>query len=273
VSEDPPKKFRALSASVPDVAALVSAYLSRVDDRLPGRLTGSYLVGSVALGDYQPGPSDVDLVAVTDTSLAPTELQTLKKIHTDLKRIPGLPALDAVYITWPQLKSAPTGLSAPYGLNGRFFPAGGFAANPVTWATLHRYPLAVRGPAEPEVWHEDALLREWCRQNLRDYWVPWAHAARTRFVRQLVMLSRRARIWGVLGVARLHATIGTGDIISKSAAGTYALDVFPKEWSPVIDEALGGRIGRPAHARRSILSRRRLALAFIEFVISDACRL
>ena len=77
-------------------------------------------------------------------------------------------------------------------------------------------------------------------------------------------------VWGVLGVTRLHATIRTGDIISKSVAGIYALETFPPHWSPVIKDALGVRLGGLAHAYHNIFARRRDMLAFVEHVISDS---
>jgi hypothetical protein len=68
----------------------------------------------------------------------------------------------------------------------------------------------------------------------------------------------------------LHATIKTGDILSKSAAGTYALEVFPSHWSPIIQDALGGRLGHSATSYRNVFARRRDMLAFMEYVILDA---
>ena len=46
-----------------DVGRIVTRYLELVDEMLPRRLEGLYLVGSVALDDYREGESDVDFVA------------------------------------------------------------------------------------------------------------------------------------------------------------------------------------------------------------------
>jgi hypothetical protein len=135
---------------------------------------------------------------------------------------------------------------------------------------MHRHRIPVRGPAEPIVWHDEELLRTWCRENLQSYWARWAHAARTRLIRRLASTLRQSTVWGVLGVTRLHATIRTGDILSKSAAGIYALEVFPCHWSPIIQDALGGRLGHNTISYRNIFARRRDTLAFVEYVILDA---
>jgi hypothetical protein len=248
----------------------MSAYLRLADESLPGRISGLYLVGSLALNDYRPRQSDIDFVAVTDTALSPSELGQLNHLHSKLRRAVPHPKLDGVYVTWHQLQANPVGLSAPYCLNSRFAPSAGFAANPVTWCMLHRYALPLRGPAKPIVRQDDKLLRQWCRENLQDYWGGWVYQARTRLIRRLLTLSCRTIVWGVLGVTRLHATIRTGDILSKSAAGAYALKTFPPQWSRLIHDALRGRLGHSAASYGNAFARRRDALIFMEYVISDA---
>jgi hypothetical protein len=263
----------AFRVDVPDEAsAVVSAYLDLVDSRLPECIDGFYLTGSLALDDYRSGHSDIDFVAVTHIPLTPFELRKLDQLHREFRRTASGPELDGVYVTWHELQTSPVGLSAPYCRDGRFFFNSGFAANPVTWLTLHRYPISVRGPMQPEVAHDEMLLRVWCCQNLQSYWKEWMHAARTNVVRCLFSLSRQAMVWGVLGVTRLHATIRTGDILSKSAAGRYALETFPLHWLPIAREALEARCGGSSLVYRNPFVRRRDVLAFMEYVISDAAR-
>jgi hypothetical protein len=256
----------------PEVSATMSAYVRLVDDKLPERIRGLYLAGSVALDDYRPGHSDIDFVAVSDTALEPSELERLRWVHTELGRMLPDPKLDGVYLTWPALAAAPVGLSVPYCLRGRFEPRGDFAINPVTWSILHRHPLSLRGPATPVVHHDDQMLREWCREWLQSYWGSYVRSARGYGIYRLYSLSRELAVWGVLGVARPHATIRTGEMISKTAAGAYALEVFPARWSAIVHEALAGRSGSGRSSYRNIFARRREALAFMEYVISDALR-
>src|SRR5687767_14362926 len=111
----------------PEVAATMSAYARLVDEKLPERICGLYLAGSVALGDYRPGQSDIDFVAVSDTALEPSELGMLRQVHTELRRMLPDPKLDGVYLTWPALAAPPAGLSVPYCLRGQFEPKGDFA--------------------------------------------------------------------------------------------------------------------------------------------------
>lgn len=101
----------------------MSAYLHLADEKLPGRISGLYLVGSVALNDYRPGQSDIDFVAVSDTALLPSELDKLRQLHSELRRTMPRPTLDGVYVTWLDLQAAPVGVSAPYCNDGRFASA------------------------------------------------------------------------------------------------------------------------------------------------------
>jgi hypothetical protein len=251
----------------------MSAYARLVDHQLPRRIRGLYLTGSLALDDYRPGRSDIDFVAVSDTALDPPELEVLRRVHAELGRTmpaQGGPKLDGVYLTWADLAAAPVGLSAPSCLRGQFEPKSDFAINPVTWWTLHRHPLALRGPAKPVVHHDDEMLREWCRERLRGYWGSYVRIARGYGMYRLYSLSRDLTVWGVLGVTRPHATITTGEMISKTAAGAYALDVFPSRWGPIVREAIAGRCGNDRSSYRNVFARRRDSLAFMEYVISDA---
>lgn len=132
----------------------MSAYIRMLDDKLPRRIQGIYLTGSVALDDYRPGVSHIDFVAVSETALEPSELKLLRQVQTEHSRKLSVPKLDGVYLTWSALAATPLGLSAPYYLLGHFEPKGDFAITPVTWWTLHRHPLPLRGPTKPVVYHD-----------------------------------------------------------------------------------------------------------------------
>ena len=82
-----------------EVAKVISAYLRLMGESLPGRITGLYLVGSLALDGFQPGQSDIDFVAVTDTALTPVQLARLGQLHNRLRRAVPEPKLDGVYVT------------------------------------------------------------------------------------------------------------------------------------------------------------------------------
>src|SRR5690606_38682325 len=82
------------------------------------------------------------------------------------------------------------------------------------------------------------------------------------------MLGPAAPMWGVLGISRLHHTLETGRITSKSGAGEYALTVFDSRWQGIIGEALRIRSGTGSRRYHNPWARRSDALDFVEMAIA-----
>lgn len=141
-----------------DVREATQRHLAALDMAAPGLVTSLYLTGSVTLGDYQPGRSDIDFMAFTTRPV--TE--------------PGVVAL----------------------------LAGVHASLPDTVKYDGNYLVA----------------------------------------------------WVATGAARLHYTLATGDITSKSGAGSYAIEHFPA-YTEVVTGALAWR-----------------ATGDGEFTVADWCR-
>ena len=253
------------------VGDVARRHLEVVDEALPGRVEGLYLVGSVALDDYRPGASDVDFLAVVATPLSEDEVTTLGEVHERLRDKVPEPAYDGVYVTWHQLAHDPTGLTGVPAHHDRAVTTDGFEANPVQYRTLAEHPVVIRGTTSPEVFTDDALLRRWVRTNLDTYWAEWVDRQHT-LVRGAMLLADWAVGWGVLGIPRLHYTLATGDVTSKTGAGEYAMATFDDEWHPILEEALRLRHGgeQLEEYRRRPLARRRDALDFMAHVIETA---
>jgi hypothetical protein len=107
---------------------------------------------------------------------------------------------------------------------------------------------------------------------LNAYWKPWIAAQRRLVGKGVMSLGNWAIGWGVLGVARLHYTLTTGQITSKAGAGDYALAAFDAAWHTIIDEALRVHRDEPSTSayRGRPLRRRRHALRFMTHVLDDA---
>ena len=65
------------------------------------KLVGLYLRGSLALGDFDPLTSDVDVLCVTATELGHDELEALTRMHLELAESPSRYAneLELIYLT------------------------------------------------------------------------------------------------------------------------------------------------------------------------------
>ncbi|MDQ2744172.1 MAG: DUF4111 domain-containing protein [Chloroflexota bacterium] len=226
-----------------DVRRVVTRYLQLVDEALRDCIEGLYLVGSLALDDYQAGQSDIDFVAVTADPLTAGEMDRLEAIHQALLADVGRPWFDGIYVTRSDLEHNPADAgSIPSSHEGQFERSGGFEANPVTWLTLRNHPRPMRSPI-PTVWHDRDFLQRWNLDNLNSYWAGMAAQLKAGAPRPPEEAIPQVIAWCVPGVVRLAYTIATGDVTSKSGACRYALTTYPERWRPIVSEALAIRIG------------------------------
>jgi hypothetical protein len=257
------------------VRSVTDAYLSAVDRLTPGFIVGLHLTGSVALGDFRDGRSDIDFVAVHETAADPEALAALEEVHAEVRARFPAQRFDGIYLTPVDLTLGPDRTpEVPYHHDGRFHAAGRFNRSPIIWHELADHAVTLRGPkpADRGVWTDQAALRAWCRDNLVTYWRPWAHRVWHPGDLPVTASLRLAEVeWAVLGVSRLHATITTGRILTKAAGGAYARDRFGAPWHDLIDAALRIRAGEARLSDRAgVLGLRRRRRAFVAMVIADA---
>ncbi|WP_326824312.1 nucleotidyltransferase domain-containing protein [Streptosporangium sp. NBC_01756] len=245
----------------PDVTTATRAYLTLVDDQAPGLVDGFYLVGSLALGDYRPGQSDIDFVARMAAEPTPEQIAALGRVHAELST--PMP-FDGVYVTADDLLGDPTrSADRPHAYEGRFEVGDSFEVNPAVWQTLAQSPVVLRGGL-PQVSADRTRLDGWTRDNLRDYWLPLrseiAGADPSRVVDALV-------VWVALGVTRLYYTLVTGLVTAKSGAGEWASgEVGPR---PILREALRLRAG-DGSGYTSLAERRQDLLDYLSEILTRA---
>jgi hypothetical protein len=256
------------------VQAVTGAYRSTLDRLVPDLVTGLHLTGSVALGDYRHGRSDIDFVAVCAGPPDEEAVGALREVHAEVRaRFPREP-FEGMYLTSDDLAAGPDkAADAPHHHDGAFLTEGRFNLFPVTWHELADHAVTLWGPApcEMDVWTDDAVLRAWCRDNLLTYWDDWSHRVWHPGDRLVTAwLALREVEWAVLGASRLHATITTGRIITKTGAGAYARERFGPKWHGIIDTAVRIRAGRVQVADRAAgLRLRRQRRAYVAMVIED----
>jgi hypothetical protein len=227
-----------------EVAAITSQYLSLVDSVLPGRVVGLYLTGSIPLGDYHPGRSDIDGVVVVSERLADPEV--VRAVH---EKLPERPYFDVTYLTASAL-AAPPDRRTPvvYTVDGQFGdPAQAGPVTPVLWSEMARQSIAVR-PVEGLNVHDDhEALVDHTRDNLTSYWEPMLDrlSGRVADLPSDHVLDGWIIPWYVLGIPRLHALLATGNIVSKTAAGEHAAALFPS-YADLSARCIAHRAGGPA---------------------------
>jgi hypothetical protein len=188
---------------------------------------------------YWPGASDIDALCVVEHPLEPPELDLLRDVH---EQHDGT-HVDAVYVTSAELAAEPGLAAAPHAHQGRFSTDHAFDANPSVWRTLQVAPCSVRGVPPGDVWFDAHELIRWNRANLAGYWRDWVSWLREREPSAVRATDGDGLPWLVLGVSRLHHTIETLGITSKTGGGQWALAHFEARWHPIIDHALACRAG------------------------------
>ena len=250
-------------------------YLDHVDELLPGFIDGLYLEGSIALGDFHSNSSDIDFVALCSRKLSNNELLSLREVHRLVSKAHKRPFFDGIYVTRDELTKDPARLTTiPVCHDHTFYPeAPDGWLNPVTWHVLATHGVSVRGPnlGELHIWHDKSALIDWCRKNIDTYWLAKLGRAKQPITKaSFELLSDWGIAWTVLGLPRLHYTISTGDVVSKTEAGRYALRVLPEQYHQLINEALRIRSGSGGHSSyQNRFKRRQDALSFAEFIINQ----
>lgn len=170
--------------SVPDdVATFGDAVAGRAADALEGDMVGAYFVGSIALGGYVPGESDIDIIAVSEQ--APRVATRPLIAAAVLETVDDCPTRGLEFTLY---RRAVTG-SLPVGADFEVNANGGprmersvhldQAAEPGFWYVLdraiaHRRGVAIVGPPAGEVFADvpremllDAMWRSmrWHREH------------------------------------------------------------------------------------------------------------
>jgi hypothetical protein len=178
-------------------------------EAVDGVVTGLYVGGSLASGDYRPGISDIDAVALVDCEPAPATRAFLTETHQRLeKEADGGSALHCVYVRAEH--AADVARKHWTWAFGELFRR---PLSQIARAELLADPVIVAGPA-PYSWLAPmtaADLREAARAELAGY---WTRALRKRAIwLEDVYVDVGLTVW-----ARAEATISEGSLITKSEA-------------------------------------------------------
>jgi hypothetical protein len=229
-------------------------------------ISGLHLIGSIADGDFRPGRTDLDFVAVLSRELTDEDAEALVLVHRSYRTDPTLPSLDGIWLTAGELRAGPDAIAdGPTSQQGDFVISARGNRNPVTWHALPDAVTLIGHLDRAALWQDRDRLITWVRDNAATYWRRWLSDASGL---SPAMLGRALPMWGVLGMSRLAYATATGQIASKSAAGEWALTAFDPRWHPIIEEALAYRHGQLSKYGNPF-TRRRDALAFVEMATGE----
>jgi hypothetical protein len=199
----------------------IAGFVRAVERVAADRLAAVYLVGGLALGDFSPRQSNLDLVVVCEPPLPPAGETELARAERHLARA-GRPAA-IWYAGWDVIADGPSGDPA-----GR--PT---LETPLTRALLREEAVAYIGPDWPVVAYEEDEYRDWCRRSLLEL-ARQPHGL-------MVMRSGVASL--VLEAARLALGAVHGQVYSKTEAGDAGLALLPNHFRRILHDAAGFRNG------------------------------
>jgi Nucleotidyltransferase domain len=201
-----------------------------------GWATGLLVGGSLATGDYVPGVSDLDLVALTEGPVGPDRQELLAALHRELDQgaASGLD-LGCAYVD--QATLADRSALHPTWTHGSLVQR---SLSGVTRAELVRHGYAVLGrpPAAVLPAMTDDDVRSAARAELCGY---WSRAAS----KPLWWLSPVIADLGLTSMARGRHALSTGQLLTKTAAIDRA---HAPNW--LKDQLRARRQGRPVTSPR-----------------------
>ncbi len=208
-----------------------------------GWVSDLWVGGSLATGDYRPGVSDLDLVAIVAEDLDAERQQRIREVHRDFDD-----ALGCAYIDVRLLGE--TGVRHPTWTHGTLVqrPLSRIARAELS---LHGVPLFGLEPSTLLGATSDSEVRSAAHAELRGYWT-WA--AR----RPWLWLSPEFAELGLVTMARARHAMRTGALITKSEA------IGEAAWPAWVSSKLALR------RRGDDVALPRLRLARLAWV--DACR-
>jgi hypothetical protein len=243
----------------PQALGLLRHFEEEVDRQAPGLLEGLYGVGSLALGDWRAGSSNLDVVAA---AAQPWPEATVSRLNTAVAGLgpSGRPARVA-FLSWGELAADPATVDAPV-LEGRSPVPSAELVNPMTWQVLRISGICTRGPEYPEVGSGD--VRDWAADRIVTRWLAQLEGWRRH---PLSLWLRRRTAPAVLEVARLAVIASSGRVVSKLEAGQSLIDGARSSTQRILKDSVGYRQGSRVSMYWGPFERKRDVVNWVQTVV------
>lgn len=214
------------------VGELLARLVGGQERALGNDLVGSYLYGSVVTGEFEPGISDIDTVAVVRSDLTDAQIALLERLHRQIAEEMSLweDRVEVVYLSARALTTFRSGSSPA----ARISPGEPFHAITVDhrwlidWYQLRGCGVALCGPPADSL--VPVIARDEYRDAVRHHmleWPDWVGGCTTQ----------GEQAYAILTMCRGLRTWRTGELVSKREAALWAIESLP-EYADFIREAL-----------------------------------
>ena len=230
-----------MATGEPDADALLPVLAAGIAAALEPqpRLLGFYLYGSLATGDFTPGVSDVDLLAVTDGPITPEIITRLRSMHAEIEaQFPQWhDRIEVIYVPRQALATFRTRFSE-IGVISPGEPLHILSAGIdwlMNWHQVRHGGRVVTGPPA-EAYVPDTTVEEYV-SAVRDHaaafgeWMPEMRAA-------------RQQSYAILTLCRALYTTCHGHGTSKAAAAAWLATEMPHH-AHLLEQAMHWREAEP----------------------------
>jgi hypothetical protein len=241
-----------------DVLGFGRDVAARLDALLGDEFVGAYFVGSLALGGYVVGESDIDIVGVTEDRVLDESKQSIADGLLDVTSACPARGLEFTLYRREVVSSPPAGADFEVNVNGgpRMPASVHLHASEEPWfwyvldrAIAHRCGVAISGPAAAEVFADAP------RRTLLD-----AMGASMRWHRE----HEKATLYSVLNASRAWRFAMEDVLGSKLDGAAWARERWPQP--ALIDAAVALRHGEDAELDEADVDK---LLAHVEAAIGD----
>src|SRR6266508_2187542 len=248
------------------VQPIIKDYSFLTEKRLVGLINAFYIVGSIALGEFNEHFSDIDFITILNRRVTAVEIEHLRKIHQTIEKDYPQWRMSGSYIQSSDLGNLGDDVRQhPHFHNSFLSPGAANGLNSVMWWELKNHGITVVGTQPRDLSYSvnwDLLITE-MRENLNSYWLSW-----TQHPRHMILLYSNWGIqWSVLGVLRQFYTFRENSITTKVRAAEYALGCLPLQWHPLIQEAINIRQRKTYSAYHFRFGRMVEVVKFLKYII------
>jgi hypothetical protein len=214
---------------------LLDTFAAGVANVLGDNLVGAHVHGSLALGSFEPGESDVDFLVATERDLAAGEIERLAELHDELGEL-----MDGSYLPRDVFRRFdPARVMHPHieSRGGRLVVDHHGGETVIYRYVLRKQGIALCGPPAAELIDPVSAgdLRWGVCDVLRNWWRPMLDHPPER------LLDARYRAYAVVTMCRVRFTLLTGEVASKTEAARWALQHVDEEWRDLILRAVARR--------------------------------
>ncbi|HSW47663.1 MAG TPA: aminoglycoside adenylyltransferase domain-containing protein [Candidatus Saccharimonadales bacterium] len=220
-----------------DVNEILDILLVKIRSVLRDKLLGLYLNGSLVIGDFEPGISDIDLVAALSSEISDQEFEELSKMHDNFisNHKEWFDRIEVCYITVEALKKVKSKNSmiviiSPGEPINRKEAIKEWLMN---WYLLREKSKTLYGPAPTTI--VEPISKEEFIKSVKDHarsWDKWVEDMRNPY----------AQSYAILALCRAFYVVRNGDQVSKTKAALWAKEEL-LEWSDTIQNAIDWRHG------------------------------